>query len=280
MIDIDLEHFENEEQLSIQKDKILRTLSIKLNVDVYPTVLHTGKGYHIYQPIDGIVFEKYQEFYDFLPYLEGKDLTTEFLRFAEKTISGGKADPNHNPSINNCMLRVPGTYNSKNYKQVTICQRWNGTRPTIHYIAREFYLYLIQKRIDKIKERRRMSNFRTAYLSYNKSDVTKFEWIEKLLQTPINDYRKFCLWCILCPYVINAKRLAKDEATVILGEWLRNCSSIRNTDFNHFAYIKNDLRRVGSYWPYGPEKLKQKWPKVYHLLNSKNVFNKNPSNIR
>ena len=107
MIDLDIEHFENREKLDKILTKVLKKLLLKFNGEAHPTVLWTGNGYHIYQPINGIIFEQLQEFYDFLPYLDGKDLTTEFIRFAEKLLSSGKADPKHLPSINSCLIRIP-----------------------------------------------------------------------------------------------------------------------------------------------------------------------------
>ena len=81
MIDLDLKGPEkkDKERLDMHLKKTLDNLSKGFHNEAHPTVLWTGNGYHVYQPIDGIVFEKVKEFYDFLPYLDGKDLTTEFL---------------------------------------------------------------------------------------------------------------------------------------------------------------------------------------------------------
>ena len=65
------------------------------------------KWISIYQPIEGIVFEKYEMFYDFMPNIDSKNLTTEFLRFAENLFTKGKADPNHRPSIKSCLVEFP-----------------------------------------------------------------------------------------------------------------------------------------------------------------------------
>jgi hypothetical protein len=155
MIDLDLRDFNNnKEKLDKQLKKTLTKLSFKFHGEAHPTVLWTGNGYHIYQPIDGIVFEEFQVFYDFLPYLN-KDLTTEFLRFAEKLFTSGKSDPNHLPSLKSCLIRIPGTINSKNVEVVSIIQKWDGNSPSIKWINEDFRRYLIQKRIDKIKEKKK-----------------------------------------------------------------------------------------------------------------------------
>lgn len=157
MIDLDLKDFGNKEKLDKQLNKTLKMLSLKFHGRSHSTVLWTGNGYHIYQPIEGIVFEEYEIFYKFLSYVDSKNLITEFLRFAEKFFTKGKADPNHFPSIKSCLVRVPGTLNSKNGVQVKIIQRWDGKRPAIQWITADFREYLIQKRIDKIKEKKKRS---------------------------------------------------------------------------------------------------------------------------
>jgi hypothetical protein len=48
-------------------------------------------------------------------------------------------------------------------------------------------------------------------------------WIEKLLQTPIDDYRKNAVSLILAPYLINIKKLSYDHALNIINSWLRKC---------------------------------------------------------
>lgn len=40
---------------------------------------------------------------------------------------------------------------------------------------------------------------------YHSSASTHYKWIEKLLETPIEDGRKYALWKILCPYLVNIK---------------------------------------------------------------------------
>jgi hypothetical protein len=53
----------------------------------------------------------------------------DFLRFVEYYLSNIKTDSEHyhTVSFRNCMLRIPGSVNSKNCNQVKIVQKWNGT---------------------------------------------------------------------------------------------------------------------------------------------------------
>ncbi len=88
--------------------------------------------------------------------------------------------------------------------------RWDEKKPEIHWINQDFMSHLIQKKIDKIKEREREAKLKSRLTSFRSSDKSTTGWIERLLQTPIEDNRKTCLWRILCPYIINIKKyLAK-----------------------------------------------------------------------
>ena len=276
MIDLDLEHFDNKDILDMQLNKTVKKLSLAFKGEAHPTILWTGNGYHVYQPTEGIIFEKEQIFYDFLPYLDGRDLTTEFIRFAERFISNGKADPKHLPSINSCLIRIPGTLNSKNAEQVRIIQQWDGKTPNIRWIASDFFDYLVDKRIKKIKERKKREKSRSKYnLSshyHNDLSIRRIEWIEKLLQIPLEDYRKDCIWRILCPYLTNVKKLPEEEIIVILEKWLEKCDHTRKTDFNHRLVIKKNLRYVKSYLPPSRDRIKEDLPKLYSILKAKNIF--------
>ena len=75
-----------------------------------------------------------------------KEPSKLFLRFAEWYLSSGKADSEHYHTISskNCLLRVPGSYNSKNMSQVRIVQKWNGTsKMLLQLLYDKFLAYLI-----------------------------------------------------------------------------------------------------------------------------------------
>ena len=274
MIDLDLKDIENKNKEKLDKhlDETLKNLCIKFNEESYPTVLWTGNGYHIYQPIKGIVFEKYKIFYDFLPYVDNKNLTTEFLRFSKKVFTNGKDDPKHLPSIKSCLVRVPGTLNSKNNQKVRIIQKWDGKSPGIQWITSDFNDYLIKKKIDKVSKKE-INNKKKEY--YNKKlymQISKIIWIEKLLQTPIEDGRKQCLWQILCPYLINIRKLTNENAINILNQWLQRYDKVKKIDFDSTIYIKSDLKNVKEYLPPSKEKLKNQYPEIYNILKYKKII--------
>ena len=145
------------------------------------------------------------------------------MQFAEDFFTDGKQDAQHNPTVNSCLLRIPSTLNSKSKgeertegEEVTIIQKWDGHRSLINYLLRDFRRYLINERIKEVqRQRQRKNHFEDRVHSNN-----VIPWIEKLIQTPVEDNRKFVVWRILAPYLINIKKLTYDEAFDITKYWL------------------------------------------------------------
>jgi hypothetical protein len=140
MCDLDLKDFgrknvSKKAELFLEKKLNMTLEKIKV-VGGNPTVLWTGNGYHIYQPVAGFILEEYETFYEFTKYLD-KDLTSLFIQFAEEYFTDYAADRLHNPTVKSCLLRIPGSLNSKcipNKEQddeVKITQKWDGKRPHI-----------------------------------------------------------------------------------------------------------------------------------------------------
>jgi hypothetical protein len=103
MIDLDLKDFVRAGDSKKEEEKILekalnKTLEkIKESIGGNPTVLWTGNGYHIYQPVSGgFIVEEYETVYEFTKYFD-KDLTSLFIQFAEEYFTDYTADRLHNP---------------------------------------------------------------------------------------------------------------------------------------------------------------------------------------
>jgi hypothetical protein len=116
-----------------------------------PTVTWSGHGYHIYQPVEAFVLEEESEFVKF------EQPSRRFIQFAEQYLSNKKSDPCHSftMSFNNCMLRIPGSYNSKSdhaIEEVRIIQKWDGFRPSIKPLLFDFYLYLQDLKLKNIQQ--------------------------------------------------------------------------------------------------------------------------------
>jgi hypothetical protein len=152
-IDLDLGRFNSKSRLALDRalNRTLNDIKAKLS-NAYPTVIWSGHGYHIYQPIEGFVLEEESEFAKF------EQPSRKFIQFAEQFLSNKKSDPCHSftMSFKNCMLRVPGSFNSKSDQTigVKIIQRWNGVRPSIKPLLFDFYIYLQDLKLKKIQQQK------------------------------------------------------------------------------------------------------------------------------
>jgi hypothetical protein len=246
------------------------TKDSEITKEIRPTVLWTGNGYHIYLPIQAIVLDNIEPFSkDKFPNLfssfgkyNGSSVSEVFLMFAKDYFTQGKADPQHKPKFKSCLIRFPNTFNSKclvkglNKEEslVKIIQEWNGYRLPIQLLTKDFRRWLVQQEINE-RISNKKNNFYKDKLSYSKS-IRTIAWIEKLLQTPILDYRKYCLWRIFAPYLINVKKIDKDNAFENMEKWLVKCNEIQKLQFNHKIKIKEYIRYVKEYLPISKSKLK------------------------
>jgi hypothetical protein len=289
MVDLDLKDFGD-----LKKEKLLEKAlnkasdNIKEIIGGNPTVLWTGNGYHIYQPVDGILLEEYETFYEFTKYYLDKDLTSLFIQFAEEYFTDNTSDRLHNPTVKSCLLRIPGGLNSKclvgeQEAKVKVRQKWDGKRPSIQPLLRDFRRWLIQKRVDDIEElkkqeKKKHNRFHMIVTSqsqeYNNSNsknaVNKIKWIEKgILENPLPDYRKYIIWRILCPYLLNIRKLPKEESYSIIKDWLDKCDKLEKLNFNAKLKIKEGLKGASKgYYPISLEKLKSENKELFDLLDT------------
>jgi hypothetical protein len=104
MVDLDLKDFPKEmKNGQAILDRVLNKIlhKIKESTGGNPTVLWTGNGYHVYQPVSGFILEEYDTFYEFTKYVD-KDLTSMFIQFAEEYFTDYAADRLHNPTVKSC----------------------------------------------------------------------------------------------------------------------------------------------------------------------------------
>jgi Primase X len=236
-----------------------------------PTVLWTGNGYHVYQPVSGFILEEYETFYDFTKYFD-KDLTSLFIQFAEEYFTDYAADHLHNPTVKSCLTRIPGSLNSKcvakgEDAEVNIIQRWNGSRPSIQPMLREFRRWLIQKKVDAFEKLKKQEKFQMT-VSKNQERTNTIKWIEKgILERPLPDHRKYIIWRILSPYLLNVKKLPKEEAYSVMKEWLEKCDNLEKLNFNPKIKIKDGLKGASKgYLPISMEKLKDENRQLYDVV--------------
>jgi len=244
-IDIDKNNFTTERSFKLAFSNTLKNIKEKLGV--YSTVLFTGGGYHIYQPIDAFVLEDIDIFNKF------ENPSNKFFRFAKDYLSNNKADKSNNPSFKSCLLRIPSSLNSKFFSneeskknsQVKIIQEWNRNRPSIKYLLRNFRCYLIDQKIKEWKTQqkivKRFSHQRYQQNNSMNPNVNTISWIEILLKTPITDFRKNATNLILAPYLVNIKKIPYQESFDNLIEWLKKCDLLKKLDFNTNYLVKSAL---------------------------------------
>ena len=199
MVDLDRQTFKTETAHKRALATTLRNIKEKLGANITaPTVLWSGNGYHIYLIMDsnGVSLDDQDVFTQLC-----REPSQQFLRFVEYYLSNGKSDKFHNTTVSfrNCMLRIPSSHNSKCIKdnrqsEVKIIQRWNGHRPLINYLLRDFRRYLINQKIQQlqIQHHTKKKNY-PVNSGISNSNSPTIPWIEKLLQTPLEDGRKFAV---------------------------------------------------------------------------------------
>jgi hypothetical protein len=269
-VDLDLSHFNSSKKaLDRCLSKTLKNIKEKLNC-AYPTVLLSGNGYHIYLPVQAPILELESIFAEL-----DKQPSRKFIQWAEKFLSNNKADPCHYSglSFKNCMIRIPGSHNSKHRQntEVKILQKWNGVRPSIKPLLSEFYIFLADSKIKEIRKNRERLDGSIRYPSLYENN-NKTRWIETLFQTPIHDHRKYAIWRILAPYLINIKKVSYEEALNIIKVWLGKCDKITPLDFGVNNKIKVNLTaaaKVG-YHPMGFSDLKAENKELYSIISNRN----------
>jgi hypothetical protein len=281
-MDLDLSIFNNKiPDLVKVKDETLKKIEQKIKG--HPTVLWTGGGFHIYQPIkldladntDDVTLESIDRFSKFIGCCDN-DLTTELMRYLSQYFTDNRNDPGHKPSINSCLIRIPGTINSKYGSQVKLVQTWDGNSSAINYILRDFEIHLFEKA--KSQSNKDPGNKIKVDGKENRNGAlasTKIFWIEKLLRTYIDDNRYYCLWRILVPYLVNIRGVGSNkEVQNILMDWLEGCNSVKKLSFDPKSRIKSVLKGVEHFAPVSLKNLKGENPSLYYTLKQKGCFDK------
>jgi Primase X len=254
---LDLSNFKhgNIEALDLAKAKTLANTydTFDLSKKFEPaTIIWSGNGYHFYIPAEpqNVILEQMSEFNNY------KEPSKLFLRFAEWHLSNGQADSEHyhTVSLKNCLLRIPGSYNSKSMTRIKIVQKWNGaSKVSLHLLYDKFLARLIDQDSKIVKHHKNNNtNANTVAENANYVRVTQknsrlpskkesIGWIEQLLQTPLQEHRKYCIWRILAPYFINVKRLPFDGSYYKIYQWLNKCNELKALDFDLETKINDSL---------------------------------------
>jgi len=117
----------------------LQNYDIKLH-GANPTVLWSGGGFTLLQPLEADVILEMESIYS-----EFDEPSRKLMHYAEKLMTDNNADLCHKPSFENCMIRIPGSYNSKyvqrndNDEIVSMTSQstmssWDGYKPNVRYL--------------------------------------------------------------------------------------------------------------------------------------------------
>jgi hypothetical protein len=134
----------------------------------------------------------------------------------------------------------------------------------------KFHSMLVQEVIDeKMKklERRKMISLGLLKEGNNNS----LDWIDKLLQIPVQDNRKDLLFWVLAPYLITVKGLDYDKAYSVLEQWLDKCNDVKRLepDWTSFRYRIRyclDIAENQERKPIKFDTFKEYYPDVYKSL--------------
>jgi hypothetical protein len=110
----------------------------------------------------------------------------DFLKFAAHFLSNDKSDGNNNPAFKSCLLRIPGSYNSKYDIQVKIIQRWDGFRPKANPLYYHFYIYLADRKLKELNYMQKNKTETHMYSTYDGiSDIVKVPCMsQKIMDKP------------------------------------------------------------------------------------------------
>ena len=124
------------------------------------------------------------------------------------------------------MVRIPGSLNSKSIAkdqqnaEIKMIQKWDGIRPSIQPLLRDLRRWLIQKKIDDVeelkKQEKKQARFHMIVSQHQEqqqqNQINKIKWIEKaILEDTLSDHRKYVIWRILSPYLLNVRKLPREE---------------------------------------------------------------------
>ncbi len=164
-------------------------------------------------------------------------------------------------------MRIPGSINSKNNAEVKIIQEWDGHRPDFRLLLGSFYAYLVGQK----RQQRKDENI--GYLEFVPGcDYGPVTWIEKLLQTPIEDYRKHARDLILVPYLLLRRRITDPEQICdIVMQWADKCAELRRLDPSRREFeceVRTRIQEVerDKIQHMSFERLKEKNPDLYETL--------------
>ena len=84
---------------------------------------------------------------------------------------------------------------------------------------------------------------------------------------PLYDHRKYVIWRILSPYLINVRKLSIEESYSILEDWLSRCNELKRLNFNAKTKIREGLTGASKgFSPIGLQRLGTDNKELYRII--------------
>jgi len=185
------------DELEIVKSRIRRL------VNGVPLVIFTGNGLGLILPIEmnSMINSKHDS-------LKSDFIANEFLRFMKDYLTHNRADTANHPSLKSCLIRIPYTINSKNGKDVSFQESWNGKRVSVNNVP--FITHL-----NDIIEKNKPQNNNTIEIN-----PKNYSWIENILSKGIRLHQSNrLLGLIVSRYLMNVKKIPIHDAVNVIRQW-------------------------------------------------------------
>jgi hypothetical protein len=88
----------------------------------------------------------------------------------------------------------------------------------------------------------------------------------------MEDHRKYCLWRILGPYLLNTKQLSEKTSADILEWWLLECNKKRGVDFDIKTRVHGIVKFNKGFQPISQSKLETENNDLFLLLKYNQTF--------
>jgi hypothetical protein len=132
----------------------------------------------------------------------------------------------------------------------------------------------IKIKIDSIRLETNQKNYCAKYNGSSNSIPKCYQWIDdKLLKTPIPDYRKITVDLVIVPFFIVIKKFTVNQTFNLTKEYIIKCHKVRllKPSINEFEKrikiaIDNKIP------PIKIENIQNKYPKWYDFFNQWNIF--------
>jgi len=227
------------------KNEVLALLHKTING--IPTILDTGNGYAVIQPINIKSFQRTTH-----KTKDSEELAKLFLQWSERYLSNNECDPANHPSLKSCMIRIPGSINSKLGESkgiVSVVCEWNGSRPTVENLPFRKYLDGLIKKEQRWSKRN------------SKTVKGKIKYIENLLTKKPQDGRQRIFAMVLCPYLVNVKQLPLDQCESIISNYFGNYMSMQLVRYKLKEVAKKGIL------PYNISKMQDQDPELYDIIS-------------